>query len=707
MLDLLDRHIPVGLDPLAHLKARFLVATLALAVLAGACAFVPSVVLGDQPMEPIHAAGFVGTLVLAVGGYLLLWRVSLAAAVGWFLLGAFAITNGLAMYTGGVTSPAFHANAAVLLFASMLGRPAQALGLMGLVIGAGTAMWVQHDLLTTMALTPTRPLDVFLASVFVFVLVAVVVLAMALLQENVFRASVARADELERAQQRLEQTTVSTNYMRSVLGAARDMIIVVDEDLRIVDLNPAVTELLGYTRVELLGRSLGDLGSFVGTDPRDGVPVTATIARVDGRRLPVTVSRGRLESVVAGGALTGFVYALSDTTVQQAAVEAVRRAHGQAEAANQAKSRFLANMSHELRTPLNAIIGYSELLDEEITDAGQRGDLQRVRGAARHLLQLINGILDLSKVEAGKTRLDVREVMLQPLVHDAVETVRPNLRPGVELLLDATDLGTARLDETKTRQILLNLLSNAVKFTASGQVGLRAERWDREGMPWLRFVVTDSGIGMTEAQLTSIFEPFSQADAATERRYGGTGLGLSISQAFSRMMGGEIYVESTMGEGSIFTVELPIGELEQLRTPGAVPRHAMPEREGSAQLVLCIDDDRSALELLSRLLAGERRQVVGTPDPEQGIVWARALRPDLVTVDVQMPRMSGWNVLARMRDDDVLRDIPTVVITAEGEEQVARALGAVAILHKPVQRDALDALVATLLDPRDPLARRD
>jgi signal transduction histidine kinase len=243
-------------------------------------------------------------------------------------------------------------------------------------------------------------------------------------------------------------------------------------------------------------------------------------------------------------------------------VAELRVTQRQAEAATRAKSDFLASMSHELRTPLNAIILYSELLQEEAEDTAQQKsipDLQRIRSAGSHLLELINGILDLSKIEAGKMTLSLEHFDVRTMVHELIDTVGPLVQQNENALIVqcADDLGTMYADLMKTRQILLNLLGNAAKFTRGGTILLDVGRDETGAQPSVVFAVTDTGVGMTPEQADKIFDPFTQADAKTTRRYGGTGLGLAIVSRFCRLMGGSVSVESDPGRGSRFTVRLP------------------------------------------------------------------------------------------------------------------------------------------------------
>jgi signal transduction histidine kinase len=239
---------------------------------------------------------------------------------------------------------------------------------------------------------------------------------------------------------------------------------------------------------------------------------------------------------------------------------ALQEANGQLAEASEHKSQFLANMSHELRTPLNAIIGYSEMLQEEAEDLDQQSlilDLRKVNAAGRHLLGLINNILDFSKIEAGRMDLFVESFEVGQLVHDVEAIVQPLVEKNGNALVVACpeDIGAIQADLTKVRQALFNLLSNAAKFTDQGTITLTVKR---EPDDWLTFAITDTGIGMTEEQLSRLFEAFSQAEASTRSRYGGTGLGLAISRHFCRLMGGDLTVESVYGEGSTFTARLPV-----------------------------------------------------------------------------------------------------------------------------------------------------
>ena len=371
-----------------------------------------------------------------------------------------------------------------------------------------------------------------------------------------------------------------------------------------------------------------------------------------------------------------------------------------AEAANQAKSTFLANMSHELRTPLNAIIGYSEMLQEEAEDLGQEDfvpDLKKINFAGKHLLSLINAVLDLSKIEAGRMDLYLETLDVNRLVHDAVSVVQPMFDKSANTLVVRAngDLGSMHADGTKVREALINLLSNACKFTQVGEIALDVTRRGGDGGDWIAFRVTDTGIGMSAEQIARLFQPFTQADASTTRKYGGTGLGLAISRRFCQLMGGDITVESEVGRGSVFTIELPAHVTEDRRRV----QHAMAGEGGDGATdhgvtILVVDDDEAVRDLMRHTLSRQGFAVATAATGAEGLDAARSMRPDVIMLDVIMPEMDGWSVLSALKAEPDLADIPVVMITIVDDRNLGFALGATEYLTKPIDRDRLAAVVA-------------
>jgi signal transduction histidine kinase/CheY-like chemotaxis protein len=364
----------------------------------------------------------------------------------------------------------------------------------------------------------------------------------------------------------------------------------------------------------------------------------------------------------------------------------------QLEVADRHKSEFLANMSHELRTPLNAIIGYSEMLQEDAADLGAEqftDDLKKINAAGKHLLELINGVLDLSKIEAGKMDLYLETFDVATLIRDIAAVIQPLAAKNANRLEVACPeaTGAMRADLTKVRQALFNLLSNACKFTDHGTVTLAVGREANDDRDWLRFSVTDTGIGMTSEQLARLFGAFSQADAATTRKYGGTGLGLALSRRLCRMMGGDVTVESDSGRGSTFTIRLPavVAEAPEQAPPAAPPAHATP----TIGTVLVIDDEAAIRDLMQRYLTKEGFGVVVAAGGEEGLRLARDLRPDAITLDVMMPGLDGWAVLTALKADPVVADIPVIMLTIVDDKNLGYALGAADYLTKPIERDRL------------------
>jgi signal transduction histidine kinase/DNA-binding response OmpR family regulator len=415
------------------------------------------------------------------------------------------------------------------------------------------------------------------------------------------------------------------------------------------------------------------------------------------------------------GTLSRFFNTMLDQLMRQK--EALQQALDEAESASLSKSAFLANMSHELRTPLNAIIGYSEMLQEDAVALGNSRsvqDLQRIHTAGRHLLTLINGILDLSKIEAGKMQLDVERFDVEAMVQDVVATLKPIMDGNGNQLVVRCEpgLGLMESDETKLRQTLFNLLGNAAKFTEQGTVTLEASRHARAGEDWLRFVVMDTGIGIPEDQMSRLFQDFSQIDNSSSRKYGGTGLGLAISRRYCQMMGGDIEASSRVGQGSTFTVQLPASCQAVRETVTVPPMEKKPVADtvaaattlptgpaGTVRRILVIDDDPGTRELLGRYLAQPGVEVLQASSGQEGIARARQESPDLITLDVRMPDLNGRAVLQTLKEDPDLRQIPVVMVSMEDFSEDWREAGAAAFLTKPVDRARLGELVQSCLRP--------
>ena len=389
------------------------------------------------------------------------------------------------------------------------------------------------------------------------------------------------------------------------------------------------------------------------------------------------------------------------------AVEDAEEARAQAQEASKTKSAFLANMSHELRTPMNAIIGYSEMLLEEAEDTGDKWmepDLKKILSSAKHLLQLINDILDLSKIEAGRMTVYLEPVDIAQAARDVSATIEPLVAKNANSfeLRCPEDIGTMRTDLTKLRQTLFNLLSNACKFTENGRIRLEITR---RADHLVSFAVSDSGIGMTPGQKDKLFGEFVQADASTTRKYGGTGLGLAISRKFCRLLGGDITVESEPGRGSTFTALLPVEGKEPAPEPEESPAPAAAKTEetlteGTRGTLLVIDDDPSSRDLLKRMLEKEGYSVLTAAGGAEGVSLARERRPDLITLDVMMPSMDGWAVLSALKGDEATADIPVVMMTMVEDKPMGFALGASDYLTKPIDKARVLGTVARRIGSR-------
>ena len=407
----------------------------------------------------------------------------------------------------------------------------------------------------------------------------------------------------------------------------------------------------------------------------------------------------------AQDALERHVADLCDEISQRQRVqEELLAANRAAEESSRAKSAFLASMSHELRTPLNAIIGYSEMLREEAEEQQQEKsarDLSRITASGKHLLTLINGVLDLSRMEAGKAELLWETASPAEILEDAANTVAPMaIKNGNKVSLHCpAGLPAMQMDVVKLRQSLYNLLSNACKFTQNGTVSVDVVPVTVDGVESIEWRVSDTGIGIAAPQISKLFKPFSQVDPSTSRKYGGTGLGLAITKRFCELMGGEITVASEPGKGSTFTIRLP-RKRPDIRAEAAAPETADRDEalvsEAKRRTILMIDDDSTMCDLMDRALTREGYRVLASASGPEGLRRAREARPDAITLDVFMPGMDGWTVLSSLKADPELADIPVILLTVSDDRRRASKLDAAEFLQKPVEPRRLVAVLDKL-----------
>ncbi|NUN64049.1 response regulator [Pseudanabaena biceps] len=375
--------------------------------------------------------------------------------------------------------------------------------------------------------------------------------------------------------------------------------------------------------------------------------------------------------------------------------------------ANRTKSSFVANMSHELRTPLNAIIGYSEMLQEDAALLGIEdfvNDLKKIYFSGKHLLDLINDILDMTKIEAGKLEIYYDDFDVPMLIWDTCSTIQPLLRKNnnqVEVECDHS-LGGIHADMTRVRQILLNILSNACKFTKAGKIHIKVERLNMHQQEMFVFTIKDTGIGISPENIKNLFQPFTQADSSTTRQYGGTGLGLAISHRLCQMMGGDITLESELGVGSTFKISLPTDcesanckikdELSKVSVATTGDRQALQPLKYPS--ILIIDDDLNVHQFMQDHLCRLGMFIYSAFSSQEGLDLAHQIIPNAIILDVQIPSMNGWDVLKELRSQSLTSGIPIILLTSNNEvvnnaQIESYEIGANDYLFKPIDRDRL------------------
>ncbi len=507
----------------------------------------------------------------------------------------------------------------------------------------------------------------------------------------------------------------SEQRVATIIQSSPDGIITIDKKGTVLSFNYSAEKIFGYQSNEIIDKNIKVLmpksialehdyylEKYIPNSESTIVGKSRELVgqRKDNSQFPLEL---KVEAVFIDDELM-YIGQIRDITEQKQLQQDVQDALDTAQKASQAKSGFLANMSHELRTPMNAIIGYSEMLAEDAEDDGlddMLDDLNKITAAGKHLLSLINDVLDISKIEAGRMDLYLEDFTLSDVIIDVASTaqslVAKNNNKLTTNISDDTELMHA--DVTKVRQILFNLVSNSAKFTTDGEITILAKPLYQAGEKMVKISVADTGIGIPANKIETIFEEFSQADESTTRNYGGTGLGLALVKKFCEMMGGTIYIESVEGQGSTFIFELPTIVIEQDEELENAPQQTLKqitENIPDSSLlkdVLVIDDDPQARDLLKRNLEIEGYSVITIDNGKDGIELAKKYHPSLITLDIMMPEMDGWEVLRALKAENKTKDIPVVMISIVGDKAIGASLGAVEHLSKPVDRNLLKEVV--------------
>jgi signal transduction histidine kinase/DNA-binding response OmpR family regulator len=496
-----------------------------------------------------------------------------------------------------------------------------------------------------------------------------------------------------------DRLALSNNYMENIFGESLEMGSTFKEGSKVF-ISSGILNLGDHDFEKWVENRIKERANITGTE-LSYLPPTK-----DGRILQISSRR------LSDNGLIQIFYDITDLKERENQLEEtvnqLNLAKQQADGANKAKSQFLANMSHELRTPLNAVIGLTEMLREDAEDDDLDDYLEpldRIHGASKHLLNLINDVLDLSKIEAGKVELYNESFSLPALLEEVTETSRTLVEQNNnQLTLNIEDgIGFVNADITRTKQIVLNLISNAAKFCKDGEISITVKSKKKNEDELIEIYVKDAGIGMTQEQMDKLFHAFTQADASTTRKYGGTGLGLTIVQNLAKLMGGDVSVSSEMGKGTTFSVsflniekidseENSVEDIESLNK-----KTAEISKTDGKQTILVIDDDPTIRDLMTRHLEKNNFSVLKALDGAQGIKMAREYKPDAITLDILMPDLDGWSVLRTLKADKEVSHIPVIMASIIDEKKKGFSLGAADYLSKPVERTRLLESIGKLL----------
>ncbi len=541
--------------------------------------------------------------------------------------------------------------------------------------------------------------------IFTFAVIILIVLAIWWIQDGAF-SRIAKAIEVLEALTKgdttkqipqnkgfLSSETNEVGQLSNALGRYRNHLLEMDEVRKDrAERRKQRDEVIIKKMSGLAGKLEGDAKSLITKDITNMKKLVSETSDENAEEASVEMME------IAFSRMSDEVNALIDLKTKEMAT-----ARDEAREASSAKSRFFANMSHELRTPLNAIIGYSEMLLEDCEDLGNDDmipDLKRITNSSKHLLSLINNVLDLSKIEAGKMDMYFTPFSIDTMIETIKDVSGPlATKNNNEFIIKNNVKGEMTSDETKLRQCIVNFLSNAFKFTENGQVALVIDQKEIEGKEYINFDIKDTGIGMTEEQLGKLFDTYTQAERSTSAKYGGTGLGLSISKHFAEMMGGGVEVSSEVGKGSTFSIFVPKqSEEENVDEETDIEN---PELKEGDEYILLVDDDKATHDVVKRAIRKEGHTVYSAFDGDEGVDQARKFKPKLILLDVLMPGRDGWSVLKEIKNDKNLKDVPVVITSVLNEESLASSLGADDYMKKPIDRTFFLNIVKRYITEKD------